>query len=175
MDTSIETLDPGAVRDLLLRNWMTHDSMWFGQAVTHHGIDDANVMNRAAVRPMAVVEAKRIRRLLAIDQVGDAGTLRRFFDAAIELVIPDIMAYELEWGPDDRSVRFHVTNCFAHDGVAALGLIDRYQCGIFERIYGWLDGLGVEYRVEPETVRCLQHTEGNCVRELRFDLPGIEA
>jgi hypothetical protein len=73
---------------------------------------------------MAAGGAKRIRRLLAVDHVDDVdhvARLRRFFETAIALVIPDPLAHELDWVPDGRSVLARVTKCSSHDGVGALG------------------------------------------------------
>ncbi len=39
--------------------------------------------------------------------------------------------------------------CFAYEGVAGLGVAAEYECGIYERIYGWLDALGLEYQATP--------------------------
>ena len=47
-------------------------------------------------------------------------------------------------------------------------VIDQYQCGIFERVKGWLDGLGVEYTITPEVEGCMMHTDGQCFREFHF-------
>ena len=58
--------------------------------------------------------------------------------------------------------------CFAHEGVSKLGMIDRYECGIFDRLEGWLESLGIEYKATPEIDGCFMHRRGRCVREYRF-------
>lgn len=167
---AVDDLDNAAVRDLLLRNWMTHDAMWFREAVSRHGIAAANAMNRAAVRNMAAIEAKRIMRLIGMDAVRTNDDVRAFFDAAIAIAIPDFITSEITWADDNSAITLAVTRCFAHDGVAAAGVIAQYECGIFERLYGWLDALGAEYSVEPDTLECLMHTRGACARTMRISL-----
>ena len=49
---AVDDLDNAAVRDLLLRNWMTHDAMWFREAVSRHGI------------AAAIDTARRTRRII---------------------------------------------------------------------------------------------------------------
>lgn len=154
------------LKQLLVRNWMTHDAMWFVEAVNLVGIDTANRMNRAAVRNMATIEAKRLRRLLGSPAIRDLSDLRRFFELAAELVMGDFMDFSWEWSEPGDRVRFRFHTCFAHDGVSALGVVDRYECGIFERVYGWLDALGVEFAVEPDVAHCTMHHDGRCEREL---------
>jgi hypothetical protein len=59
-------------------------------------------------------------------------------------------------------------SCFAYEGVKALGVIDRYECGIMLRIETWLDALGIKYEVEPKVTGCMMHTDGRCFRDYRF-------
>jgi len=168
---SADEVDPQAWRDLLLRQWMTHDAMWFGQTVLRQGIDVANDLNCAAVRAMAAVETTRVCRLAAIDQVSTPAQLRRFFDAAVALVIPRFMTFEMTWADGDTRLTFHITRCFAHDGVAGLGLLEQYRCGIYERVYGWLDALGVTYETLPATSGCLRAGGDACRRTFAFEFP----
>ena len=107
--------------------------MWFGQSVMHHGIDAANELNCAAVRAMGAVETKRVMRLLGMPAVAGPADVRLFFDAAIALLIPSFMAFEVAWAPDATQATFHITRCFAHDGVESLGVLDQYRCGIYPR------------------------------------------
>lgn len=168
---STDNVDPWVWRDLLVKTWMTHDAMWFGQAVMRHGIDEANEMNCGAVRSMGAVEAKRVIRLLGLPSIACPADLRRFFDAAIALVIPSFMAFEAAWAADSTSVTFHITRCFAHDGVEALGVLDEYRCGIYPRMYGWLDTLGVGFEVVPDKVGCVWSGDDGCHRTLSFTFP----
>ena len=40
--------------------------------------------------------------------------------------------------------------------------------GIFDRLEGWLESLGIEYKATPEIDGCFMHRRGRCVREYRF-------
>lgn len=171
MSTDTTGIDPAALRGLLVRNWLTHDAMWFAGALERFGIEETNRLNRHAARSMAQIEAKRIVKMFGLGSVDDGDTLRRFFDIAIETVIPDFMDFEVRWAAANTSVRFGITSCFAFDGVSMLGVADRYECGIFERIHGWLDALGVGYSVEPVATLCTMYHEGTCARTYVFDLP----
>lgn len=165
------SIDPGAHLVLVQKGWLTHDAMWFAHSVSRLGIEAANELNRGAARAMAAVEAKRVRKLAGIDEIRTHHDLRRFFDAAIAWVIPaEVMDYEVRWADDDRAVRFEITRCFAHDGTTLLGVAERYECGIFERIEGWLDGLGVSFTTDPSVAHCTMHHEGWCRRTFRFAL-----
>lgn len=58
--------------------------------------------------------------------------------------------------------------CFAYEGIKAMGVIDRYECGIMARVESWFDALGVKYEVDPKVTGYMMHTEGRCYREYTF-------
>lgn len=165
------SLDRDELKQLLVRCWMTHDAMWFGEAVRTVGIEGANRMNRSAVRGMAEVEAKRLLRLLGRDGVHDLDGLRTFIEAAREALLGDFMDFRWEWSAEEGSLTVEAGRCFALEGVTAMGVADRYECGIYERIYGWLDALGVACTVEPDALLCTMHHQGTCRRTLQFTFP----
>ncbi|MCP3935911.1 MAG: hypothetical protein GY708_11125 [Actinomycetia bacterium] len=166
MNTTLETVDKEQLHSLLLRSWMTHDAMWLANTIREVGIERANKLNRAAVRDMAVVEAKRICKLIDLDAVRSFDDLRRFVEAATELVIPPFMDFTVEWSATDSSMQFEITECFAFDGVTMLGIADDYECGIYERIYGWLNAFELSYEVSPTGDHCLKHQTGGCLRRI---------
>jgi hypothetical protein len=107
-------------------------------------------------------------------EVRDLSSLREFFEAARELVMADFMDFECRWLPSEATVRFQWHRCFAYEGVTALGVADACECGIYDRVYGWLDALGIGYEVSPATAHCTMHTDGTCIRTVRlhFGSPG---
>jgi hypothetical protein len=159
-----------ALRDLLVSGWMTHDAMWFASSARLCGIEKTNVVNRGAVKAMAEVEARRLQKALAAGPIASFEELRRFLSDAFELVRAPFMNFELTY-PEQNLMRWETERCFAHDGVARLGMIDRYECGIFDRLDGWLESLGIEYTATPEVDGCFMHRLGRCVREYRFSFP----
>jgi hypothetical protein len=78
------------------------------------------------------------------------------------------MSFRLSF-PEEGIMRWEVPSCFAHDGVQKLGVIQHYQCGIFERFDAWLEALGVPYTATPEVKGCLLHEQGRCARTYRFN------
>jgi hypothetical protein len=64
-----------------------------------------------------------------------------------------------------------VEDCFAYKGVARIGAIDGYQCGLFHRLYCWFDVLGVGHQASPSTPLCLLHHRGRCERTITFEFP----
>lgn len=64
-----DQLDKTGILDLLVKNWMTHDAMWFATVVKYCGIVQANLLNRAALRALARVEAKRLQQAFGIEEI----------------------------------------------------------------------------------------------------------
>jgi len=52
------------LRDLLAKGWLTHDGMWFDQTARAFGLEQANRLNRAAIRAMAPFEVSRLSEAL---------------------------------------------------------------------------------------------------------------
>ena len=55
-------LEKKELKDLLVKCWMTHDAMWFYHCLQECGIEKTNRINRAAVKAVAAVEIRRLRK-----------------------------------------------------------------------------------------------------------------
>jgi hypothetical protein len=60
-----------------------------------------------------------------------------------------------------------MNQCFAHDGVAKFGMLDQYQCGIFESASSAGSTAGPGIQAIPEVDTCLMHKTGSCVRDIK--------
>lgn len=161
---SVETED---LRVLLLKGWMTHDAMWFRHAVEVCGIEKTNRINQAAVRSMAAIEIRRLAKALGLTGIRSMSELQAFFDAAWPLLKADFMDFAYSY-PARGVMRWDVRRCFALEGVTALGVADRYDCGIFPRIETWFETLGIEHTTTPAVRGCMMPSEGRCYREYTF-------
>jgi ketosteroid isomerase-like protein len=164
-------LDTEALKQLLVRGWMTHDAMWFKNAIERVGADEANELNLAAIRDMAPIEVRWMQKALRLDGVASLAELEAFVSGAMALLAGDFMQFRWRWQPPD-SLHVEVDRCFAFEGVRRIGAIEAYQCGIFERIYAWFDALGIKYRVTPASRHCTLHHDGTCVRDVYFSFAG---
>ena len=170
--TALERISKKDLKELLNQGWMTHDSMWLGHCQEEVGIETTNRINTAAVKSMAKIEARRLKRALGLKRIESMDDLRLMILESIELVMPEFMKFELTF-PDNDTMRWRweQEQCFAYRGIKRIGLIDKYQCGIFPRLEGWLESLGIEYTMEPQISGCLMHAQGNCQVDFKFNLP----
>jgi len=93
--------------------------------------------------------------------------LKSLLEAAWDIVKGDFMKSSFSL-PSKNVLRGDFERCFAYEGMKRIGAIEQYQCGIFERIYGWFDGMGMKYAVSPQVEGCMMHTDGKCFREITF-------
>lgn len=164
-------MDKNEIRELFSKNWMTHDAMWYGCSVQALGPEKANQLNKEAVRLMAGVEIGRIVRLMGKPKgyhVTRFDELTQVFETAFQLIQARFMNFEFGF-PEKNLMRGWLNSCFAYEGVKKYGMIAHYDCGIFERIKGWLETLGVAYKTKNFS-GCLMHQTGNCEIDFRFEL-----
>jgi Family of unknown function (DUF6125) len=155
------------LKELLNKGWMTHDAMWFYNCLQECGIEKTNKINRAAVKGMAAVEMKRMKKALGVVEITNFDDLARFFETCMAIVSGDFMKYRFTY-PGGNVIRSEWISCFAYEGIKALGVIDRYECGIMDRIEGWWDALALKWEVQPKVTGCMMHTDGVCYREYKF-------
>jgi hypothetical protein len=147
---------------------MTHDGMWFAHCLQEFGIKKTNQINKAAGRALAAVESKRIKKAFGLGQINNMDQFLEALDAARSVLIGDFMQFDFIAQPNDR-LRIESRRCFAHEGMVKLGVADRYECGIFNRLEGWFDGLGLKWKVTPEIKGCMMYDEGRCYRDYAFE------
>lgn len=156
----------GEREQLLVKCWMSHDARWFNAVAREFGMEAANRVNQAAVRDAARAEAQRVGRALGVPPPKDAGGCLRAQQALIGLLGPDLLEYDAQVdGADSYSIR--VKRCFAHENVEKAGIASQYDCGIFARIEGWLEGMGFGHEVEPPLKGCLKAQGKECVHTIR--------
>ncbi len=158
------SLERKQVIELLNKNWMTHDAMWFLHCVQQCGMEKTNAINKAAVRSMGMIEAKRLAKALGVSKVESFEDFKKLFEGAAELVMPEFMKFTYTFR-EDRLVHAEWQTCFAYEGITRIGAIEQYECGIFERIEAWLDALKIRFHVTPAVQGCMMHAQGECYRD----------
>jgi hypothetical protein len=168
----IEKLSKNEIKEHFCKSWMTHDAMWYGTAMQVVGADQANYLNKTAVRLMAVIEIQRVMKLMGKPKnhkVETFSELVEIFETAFELIETSFMPFEFTV-PEKNVLHGQLPSCMAYKGVKQYGMIEKYDCGIFERIKGWADALDVKWELKPDFKGCLMHQTGKCEVYWHFDL-----
>ncbi len=168
----LEKMNKNDLKELFSKNWLTHDAMWYGNCVFEQGPEIANRLNKKAVRSMAGIEIKRIMKLMGIPRtttIKHFDELAEIIETAILLVQTSFMKFDFSF-PRKNVLHGQFHDCFAHDGVKRYGMIKEYECGILERVKGWLDAIKVDYKMAPAFTGCLMYQEGFCEFDFYFEL-----
>lgn len=168
---TISEIDKHEIVDLLNKNWMTHDGMWFYHCVQSLGIKAANRLNRAVIDTLAPLEIARLKKALGFtgERIESFEALKEFFKGATSLMVSDFMGGDFRFEADGT---FHIEmkpgQCFAYKGMKRIGVVEEYQCGVIHRIECWIRALGVDYEISPPTGRCRMHHAGGCKSVMTF-------
>ncbi len=154
-------------KDLLIKGWMSHDARWFMAVAKHFGIDHAIRLNQKVARELGGVEMKRLMKSLASSTPKDMVEYLNFKKAAISLYGPDLIEYEIKI-LDHQSYEMHFKRCFAYENIVKAGIEDRYECGIFARIQGWIDAQGLEHELQPALGKCMKVLGKECRYTVRL-------
>ena len=168
----IDNIDKAELKELLIKNWMTHDAMWLYHCVNECGVDTMNKINQAAVKSMAAIKIQKIRKLIGIPKDKKIETIAEFmtiFESAMEIVRGEFMDFSYS-EIADGVFSWKWNKCFAYEGIKGLGLLDHYKCGILIRINSWFDTLGVKYELPPVINTCIMPIKGSCEGEYRIFL-----
>ena len=154
-------INPNQLKDLLLRNWLTHDALWYGEVAEKFGMAEASPMNLRVCRKLGRIEFKRLMNLAGAPPPKNFETYRKLFELGSEVFVPDFITIHIDY-PGSSTQVFQVSDCFAHQGMQKLGLLAEYECGIFERIEGWFDAMELRYTRTPDLTRCLKFKGEEC-------------
>jgi hypothetical protein len=155
------------LRDILLRNWMTHDALWYGEVAAKFGMTEASPMNLRVCRKLGRIEFKRLMNVVEAPPPKNFETYRELFELGKEVFVPEFVTIQIDYPGNSLQV-FQVSECFAHNGMKKLGLLPEYECGIFERIEGWFDAMGLRYTRTPDLSRCLKFKDEECKITVQF-------
>jgi len=152
---------------LLIKCWMSHDARWFMAVAREYGLEAANRLNRTAAHAVGEVEARRIARALELPAVRTIDDWLLTQEVLLGLVGPDLVDYQVTKA-GSNTFQVQVQRCFANENAVRAGISDYYECGIFARITGWADALGLGYEISPSLGKCLKVAGEECL--YRFTL-----
>jgi hypothetical protein len=155
---------------LLIKCWMSHDARWFMAVAGEYGMEAANRLNRVAAHEVGKAEARRIARALELPRPKTVDDWLLTQEILLGFLGPDLADYRVTKA-GTHTFQIDVQRCFAYENAVRAGISDHYECGMFARITGWADALGVGYDISPSPGKCLKAAGKECLRRftLRFD------
>lgn len=165
----LRRLSPSQREALLIKCWMSHDARWFMAVAREYGIKVVNRLNRIAAHEVGKVEAQRIARALQLPAVKTLDDYLLAHEVFISLVGPDLADYDIT-RVSNNAYQMHVRRCFGYDNAVRAGVADNLECGIFARITGWPEALGLEYEITPPLGKCLKVEGRECLHTFSFKI-----
>lgn len=170
---SLDEISKEELIDLENRCWMTHDGMWFYSCLNRFGIEEANRLNKSAIKGLAPFEIERTKKTIGYDKrtIETFDDWRAYFSIAKTLFIPSFMNVTFSFRePNITHWEFEPNNCFAFKGMKRMGVIDQYECGVIYRVECWLDCFGVQYETKPKLDKCVMRDGGCCSGDIELFL-----
>jgi hypothetical protein len=140
---------------------MSHDARWFRAVAQLFGLQAANVANKQAVKEAGRAEARRVIRAVDIPGVASLDDYLIAQEVLAELFTNGLVEYDIV-RVDEATFRFDVRQCFAHEQTVRAGIASGYECGIFPRVLGWLEGAGLDCQISPDPGLCVKAQGGDC-------------
>ncbi len=101
----LNKIEKRAIRDLLGKGWLTHDGMWFYHTYQELGIEKANTLNKAAIRSLAPIEIKMVKKVLGKggEKIGTFEELKDFMLEALEMILPNSVFEKFRFRASSKS------------------------------------------------------------------------
>ena len=167
------TINQDQLRNILIKNWMTHDALWYGEVAAKFGMAEASPMNLRVCRKLGQIEFGRLMKMVEAPSPKNIEEYQELFELGKQVFFPDFVSAQISYPGNDLQI-FNFLDCFAHKGMKKLGLLPDYECGIFERIEGWFDAMGLKYTRTPDLSRCLKLTGKECKITVQFHFDSSE-
>ena len=160
-------IDKEQLRDILIKNWMTHDALWYGEVAAKFGMAEASPMNLRVCRKLGQIECGRLMKMVEAPPPTGIEEYQELFELGKQVFFPEFVSVKIDYPGNDSQV-FQFLDCFAHRGMKKTGHLPDYECGIFERIEGWFDAMELKYTRTPDLCRCLKFKGKECKITVQF-------
>ena len=158
--------------ELLIKCWMLHDTKWFMAAAREYGVEAANRLNQIAAHEIGKAEAQRIVRALGLPPVSSLDEYLLVQEVLIALLEPELVGHHVT-KLSDTTYRMLVQRCFARDNAVRTGIASDYECGIYPRLTGWLEGLGFAYKTDPAPGKCPRAQGQECLHTVTVEKEAV--
>ena len=173
----LEEVPREELKDILGKGWLTHDGMWFYHTCLDSGMEQANRINRQAIKSLAAIEMARARKVLRVEDedLRSFEGLQQFMYDALRMTLPESVFSRASFTfvpPDIFHWEWRDGECFAYKAMRQMGVIDAYVCGVMYRIECWLECSGIPYTMVPRIENCIMHKTGHCRGDFTIDFTG---
>jgi len=166
-----DQIDKKQLKELLVKCWMTHDGSWFYNCARKLGIDEANKLNKAAIKTLSTIEMQRIKKAMGSEnsKLRTFEQLKDFIINGFSILKGDFMDFVYTF-PEKNRIHWKMNRCFAYNGMKMFGFEKEYECGVIYRLSCWLEALGIKHKIVPKINKCLLNSRSICSGDIILEL-----
>lgn len=156
-----------AREDLIRKTWYSHDARWYAAVAMEFGIEAANRLNRAAVKPVGAIEAHRLATAIGGKRPENLAEFIDFLQAGRSVYVPDSLIDMKLRQIDEQSYEVSVGECYVEANITKAGMAGAYECAVLDRVEGWHEAMGRPIET-PTPTTCLKAKGLPCQRVVRL-------
>ncbi len=160
-------LTPEVREDLIRKTWYSHDAKWYAAVAMEFGIEAANRLNRAAVKPVGAIEAYRLSTAVGGARPANAAEFIAFLQSGRNVYVPDSLIDMKFRQIDETSYEVSVDDCYVEANITKAGMANAYECAVLDRVEGWHEAMGLPIET-PTPTTCLKAKGLPCQRVVRL-------
>ena len=85
------------LRSTLVKNWMTHDALWYGEVAARFGMAEASPINLKVCRKLGRIEFGRLIKMVGASPPRNMSEYRELFELGKQIFFPDFMEVEIDY------------------------------------------------------------------------------
>ncbi|MFX1392629.1 MAG: hypothetical protein ACFFAH_03560 [Promethearchaeota archaeon] len=147
-------------KDMIRKNWMSHDAKWQMITVTNFGWELGNKLNQDVIRYMGKVMMYRMMNALDISQIENIDEFKSILWTIAQLNYPRPSSIYQFKKISNNILRIDVRKCLTYDNVKKVKAIKEYECGCFALRKGFSEALNIT--LEQKAVKCLMKGDDCC-------------
>lgn len=158
---SLENLPNEIQKEILRKNWQSHDGQWQFAIFSELGPQKGNELNKRTARAVYKGAMYRLLKAFSIKKISNIQQFHSIMQAAMELFHAHGDFKFLIEPLSASSIRGIITKCGTHDSVLRAGVADIYECGCFSCRAGLYEAMGlvVEESCEKRLAQGDEHCE----------------
>jgi len=135
------TINQDQLKNILIKNWMTHDALWYGEVAAKFGMSEASPMNLRVCRKLGQIEFGRLMKMVEIPSPKNIEEYQELFELGEHVFFPDFVSAQISYPGNDSQI-FDFLDCFAYKGMKKLGLLIYSEGSPFFFVWLFFGSLG---------------------------------
>ncbi|TXT59823.1 MAG: hypothetical protein BAJALOKI1v1_1360008 [Promethearchaeota archaeon] len=145
MENYLSNISTEEQKDIIRKNWLSHDAKWQISIVKNFGWEKANELNQQIAREIGKIMMYRMLNALNISKVTTIEQLKSLMWAIAHMHFPPPASnYQFEIA-SKSTLNIIIKKCRTHDNIIKVKAQKKYECGCFSIRSGFFDALDLQF------------------------------